>query len=211
MTMDQRLHAPSVARNRQPILDIIRPSLAAGGTVLEIAAGSGEHAVYLAPELQAKTWQPSDLGPEALASIEAWRQHTDLTHTIHSPLPLDMTAAPAEVLSILKQAEAPTSYDLITCINMIHISPWEACQGLMKHAANLLKPAGLLFLYGPYIETARATAASNLAFDESLKERNPSWGVRKLEDVIELAQAQGLTFLDAHPMPANNLSVFFSR
>tara|TARA_A100000171_G_scaffold52855_2_gene73738 strand:- start:21616 stop:22251 length:636 start_codon:yes stop_codon:yes gene_type:complete len=208
---DLRQIAPSVARNRQPILDIIKPSLPPGAAVLEIAAGSGEHAVFLAPALAVKTWQPSDLNPSALKSIDAWRYYSSLTDTIRPPLQLDMTASSAKLQSVLKQAGAPEAYDLITCINMIHISPWEACQGLMKHAAKLLKPAGLLFLYGPYFQAEQPAAASNLAFDESLKSRDPAWGLRKLEDVIALAHSHGLTFLDSHTMPANNLSVVFSR
>lgn len=211
MTSAQRQIAPAVSRNRQPILDIIRPSLPAGAEVLEIAAGSGEHAVFLAPELAVKTWQPSDLSPPALESIDAWRYHSGLMDIIRPPLRLDMTDSTPELLQTLRQAGAPESYDLITCINMIHISPWDACLGLMSHAVKLLKPGGLLYLYGPFIESERLTAPSNLAFDASLKERNPAWGIRHLENVIDVAQGKGLSFLDAHQMPANNLSVFFSR
>lgn len=211
MTGEQRQFAPSVARNRQPILEIIQPSLPAGADVLEIAAGSGEHAVFLAPALAVNTWQPSDLNASALASINAWRFHSGLMDVIRPPLQLDMTLPTREVKSRLKQSGAPASYDLITCINMVHISPWHATEGLMRHAATLLKPDGLLYLYGPYIRPGHPTAPSNQAFDASLRERNPDWGIRRLEDVIAVAQEQGLSFMDAHPMPANNLSVFFSR
>lgn len=208
---EHRQFAPSVARNRQPILDIIKPRLETGADVLEIAAGSGEHAVFLAPALAVNTWQPSDLSPPALQSINAWRFHSGLMDVIRPPVQLDMTRPTEALQSQLKQASAPASYDLITCINMIHISPWSATEGLMRHTATLLKPGGLLYLYGPYIQKGRPTAPSNLSFDASLRERNPDWGIRQLDDVIDLASVQGLSFLDSYPMPANNLSVFFSR
>lgn len=203
--------SPSVALNRQPILDIIQPRLPAGSTVLEIAAGSGEHAVFLAPALAVKTWQPSDLSTPALDSIDAWRYHSSLMDTIRPPLQLDMTAPTVALHNVLQEAEAPVAYDLITCINMIHISPWEACQGLMKHASHLLKQGGLLYLYGPYLEKNVETASSNLAFDASLKARNAEWGIRQLEDVYDEARLNGLIPLATHTMPANNLSVLFEK
>lgn len=210
MSSGLRQIAPAVSRNRQPILETIQPRLSAGAEVLEIAAGSGEHAVYLAPGLEVKTWQPSDLSTAALESIDAWRYHSGLMEMIRPPLPLDMTDSTSALKKTLRQAGAPERYDLITCINMIHISPWEACQGLMSHAASLLKPGGLLYLYGPFIQADQVTAPSNLAFDASLRERNPKWGIRHLADVIDLAATQGLSFQSEHQMPANNLSVFFA-
>lgn len=193
--------APSTARNREPILEVLKPQLPDRGLVLEIAAGAGEHAVYNAAALPGLHWQPTDPDPEALASIAAWRHHAALPNLL-PPLRLD--------------ASDPGGWpvqraDAIVNINMIHISPWSATEGLMAGAARVLPPGGLLYLYGPYIETGVETAASNLAFDASLKQRNPAWGLRKLDGVIALAAAQGLTFVERVAMPANNLSVILRR
>ena len=191
--------SPATARNRQPILDILAPRLPDGARVLEIASGAGEHAAFLAAALPNVTWQPSDPDPTAQASITAWR-------TQAAPPNL----APPRLIDAADLGAWPTQpVDAIVCINMIHISPWAATQGLMAGAGRLLTPGGKLFLYGPYIEADVPTAPGNLAFDESLKSRNPAWGLRDLADVAALASRHGLTRAERIAMPANNLIVIF--
>ena len=193
--------APSTARNREPILAALRPHLPASGLVLEIASGAGEHAVFNAAALPHLAWQPTDPDPEVLASIAAWRDHAGLAN-LRPPLRLD--------------ASDPDGWpvraaDAIVNINMIHISPWAATEGLMRGAGQVLPAGGVLFLYGPYLERGVVTADSNLAFDQSLKSRNPAWGLRHLDTVAALAADHGLTLADRIAMPANNLSLVFRR
>ncbi len=193
--------SPATARNRDPILEVLRTRLPDGVRVLEIAAGAGEHAVHLAGALPHLTWQPTDPDPEALISIAAWRDHAGLPNLL-PPLRLD--------------AADPDSWpgdpiNAVVNINMIHISPWAATEGLLKGAGRLLPTGGGLFLYGPYIERDVETAPSNLAFDESLKSRNPAWGIRHLDDVTALAAEHGLTLTEHIAMPANNLVVAFRK
>lgn len=193
--------SPSTARNREPILEVLAPRLPARGLVLEIAAGAGEHAVHNAAALPHLQWQPTDPDPEALISIAAWRDHAALPNLL-PPLRLD--------------ASDPDSWpvaqaDAVVNINMIHISPWAAAEGLMAGAGRLLPSGGLLYLYGPYLEADVETAPSNLAFDQSLKDRNPAWGLRRLDDVTALAARHGLTLAERIAMPANNLSVIFRK
>jgi hypothetical protein len=193
--------APSTARNREPILDVLKTCLPRSGLVLEIASGAGEHAVYNAAALPGLTWQPSDADPQALASIAAWRDHAGLPNLL-PPLVID--------------ACHPDSWPLdradgLVNINMIHISPWAATIGLMTGAGRLLPPGGPLVLYGPYIEPDVPTAPSNLAFDASLKSRNRAWGLRDLDAVTALAAAHGLAWSQRIAMPANNLMLVFKR
>ena len=195
------LMSPSTARNRELILYVLRPRLPARGLVLEIAAGSGEHAVYNAAALPDLQWRPTDADDEALASIAAWRDHAGLPNLL-TPLRLD-AADPAAWP--VERAEALLS------INMVHISPWSTTEGLMVGAGRVLPSGGLLFLYGPYIERDVETAPSNLAFDESLRRRNPAWGIRRLDAVTALAAEQGLALSERIAMPANNLSLVFRK
>lgn len=192
--------APVVARNRDPILAVLRRVLPAQGTVLEIASGTGEHAVHFAGALPGMTWQPTDPDATALRSIAAWRETARLPNLL-APLELDATLAVWPV----QRADA------MVCINMIHILPWRATEALMAGAARALAPGGVLFLYGPYQEGGAHTAPSNEAFDASLRARNPEWGVRDLDDVKALAGREGLDFAERVAMPANNLSVVFRR
>ena len=197
---DQRIYRPHVARNREPILAVLRRVLPPSGVVLEIASGSGEHAIYFAKELPSLTWQPSDPDPEALASIAAHRADADLPNLL-APLRLDVTAD-----------EWPIDHaDVVMCNNMIHISPWAATEGLIAGAARVLSAGGMLFLYGPYKVDGRHTAPSNQAFDEDLRRRNPEWGIRDLGEVAALARRHGFTVPETVQMPANNLSVIFRR
>ena len=197
---DPRRHAPATARNRDPILDVLRGVLPTRGIVLEIASGSGEHAVHFARALPGLDFQPSDPDPDALASITAWSAESGLPN-LRPPLLLDAAATswPAEAA------------DAILCINLIHISPWRATEGLMAGAARLLAPGAPLILYGPYRRDGVPTAPSNEAFDESLRARDPAWGLRQLEDVAVLAESAGFGPPAIFEMPANNLSVVFRR
>jgi SAM-dependent methyltransferase len=193
--------SPSTARNRHAILAVLEPRLPATGLVLEIAAGAGEHAVHMAAALPGLRWRPTDPGPEALASIAAWRDHAGLPNLLP---PLRLDAADPEAWPIERA-------DAIVNINMLHISPWAAAEGLMAGAGRVLPAGGRLFLYGPFIEAEVPTAPSNLAFDDSLKARNPDWGVRRLGLVAALAERQELAFIERIAMPANNLVVVFQK
>jgi SAM-dependent methyltransferase len=195
---DGALTSPSVARNREPILAVLRRVLPAGGIVLEIASGTGEHAMHFAAALPELTWQPTDRDPEARRSIAARRAAAVLPNLL-PPLELD-AAAPSWPVE---------RADAIVAINMIHIAPWSAAEGLMAGAARLLAPGGILYLYGPYQENGRHTAPSNAAFDASLRARDPEWGVRDVGAVAELAARHGLALAERVAMPANNLSLVF--
>jgi SAM-dependent methyltransferase len=194
------LTSPSVARNRDPILFVLRRVLPHAGTVLEIASGTGEHAAYFAAALPHLTWQPTDQDGQALNSITAHRAATDLPNLLE-PLRLDAAAPDWPV------AKA----DAVVAINMVHISPWRATQGLMAGAGRILPPGGVLYLYGAYKENGAHTASSNEAFDQDLRRRNPEWGVRNLEEVADLASAHGLELAERLSMPAHNLSLVFRR
>ena len=193
--------SPSTARNRDPILSVLKPRLPGSGLLFEIASGTGEHAAYCAAALPGLHWQPSDPDPEAVASIAAWRDHANLPNLLP---PLQLDAAEPDTWMV-KRADA------IVNINMIHISPWAAIQGLMKGASSLLPTGSQLFLYGPYLERDVATAPSNLAFDRSLRNRHPAWGIRHLDDVSVLANQHGLVLAERIAMPANNLVVIFRK
>lgn len=198
--LDPRQYRPHVVRNRDPILDVLRRVLPAHGLILEIAAGSGEHAVYFAKALPALTWQPTDPDAEALASIATHRAASGAANLL-APLRLDVTSARWPV----ERAEA------MVCCNMIHIAPWSVSEGLMAGAQRTLPPGGILYLYGPYTIGGRHTAPSNEEFDLSLRARNPEWGIRDLADVTELAGRHGLLLAEVVQMPANNQSVIFRR
>ncbi len=198
---DPRRYAPATERNRDPILEVLRGILPARGHVLEIASGTGEHVVWLAQRLPTLTFQPSDPDPANRASIAAWIAHEG-TSNASAPLALDATDAHWSI---------PTVPDAILCINMIHIAPWAATLGLMRNAAAALPRGGLLYLYGPYKRGGAHTAPSNVEFDENLRARDPAWGVRDLEVVVETAGNAGLALAETVAMPANNLSVVFRR
>jgi len=194
-------HAPATARNRDAILAVLRAELPASGLVLEVASGSGEHAVHFARALPGLRWLPSDPDPAALRSITAWADEAGLAN-LAPPLRLD--AADPEAWAI---GEA----DAVLCINMIHISPWAATQGLLRGAARLLPPGGPLCIYGPFFRESFLTAPGNTAFDESLRARDPNWGLRWVHDVEAAAGRDGFTLARVADMPANNLSLIFRR
>ena len=193
--------SPATARNRDAILAVLRRVLPASGLVLEVASGAGEHAAHNAAAFFGLLWQPSDLDPEALASIEAWRREADLPNLL-APLRLD--AADPSGWPIERA-------DAVVNINMIHISPWASAEGLMRGAARVVSPGGVLVLYGPFIEAGIETTASNMAFDLDLKRRNPAWGLRELGAVAELAAGEGFGLAERIAMPANNLSLVFRK
>jgi SAM-dependent methyltransferase len=197
---DHRRSAPATLRNRAPILDVLRTALPGSGTILEIASGTGEHAVHFARALPALIWQPSDPDPASRASIAGWIRAEALPNLL-PPLDIDVRDRPWPI------SEAAA----ILCINMVHISPWPAAEALMGEAGRLLPKGGLLYLYGPYIRPGVDTAPSNIAFDADLRQRNPQWGLRNLETVEAAANASGLMLDEIVPMPANNLSLLFRR
>ena len=198
---DARRHSPAAERNRDAILSVLRRYFPPGGAVLEIASGTGQHARHFAPQLPAgATWQPSDPDAEARASVDAWCR--DVPNLALPELALDVTRANWH------RALDATGVRLVVCINMIHIAPWTAAEGLIAGAAALDAP---LFLYGPYRRDGRHTAQSNEAFDRDLRARNPAWGVRDLDDVAALARSTGYAVPAITEMPANNLSVCFPR
>ncbi len=210
---NDRQYAPATERNREPILDVLKRVLPPTGTVLEIASGTGQHAIYFAPQLQPRQWLPSEPDPILRSSIMAWE--TDFpAPNLHPPLILDVQQS----IWPVEQPDLPLPVSLtefpitaIVNINMIHISPWSACLGLMAGANRILPSGGILYLYGPYQQNNQHTAPSNVSFDESLRASNPAWGVRNLEDVVAVAATENLNLLEVVAMPANNLSVIFQH
>lgn len=200
MTDDPRLSSPAALRNRGPILDVLRTVLPTAGRVLEIASGSGEHVAWFARHLSALDWQPSDPSPAARASIAAWTRAEGLAN-VCPPLDLDAHVTPWPLAGV----------DAIVAINLVHISPWPVTEGLLGEAGRLLPQGGVLVLYGPFIEPGTPLAPSNAAFDADLKWRDPAWGLRRLDDIAAVAATAGLRFDRVVAMPANNLSVIFSR
>lgn len=197
---EARRSAPHVARNAEPIAAVLGEVLPPRGLVLEVASGTGEHAVHFARAFPALTWQPSDPDPAALRSIAAWAEQAELPN-LRPPVQLDAAWGRWPV----------TAADAVLCINMVHISPWRATQGLIRGAARMLAPGAPLILYGAYRRAGVATAPSNEAFDRSLKARNPEWGLRDLAAVQAAAAKHGLRFERLWEMPANNLALLFSR
>ena len=199
-SQDHRLSSPAALRNRDPILDLLQEVLPVSGTVLEIASGSGEHIIHFAGQLTDLTWQPSDPSPEARASIEAWGAEMQRSN-LCPPLDIDATGGEWPV----QRADA------IIAINLIHISPWAATEGLMRNAGKLLPSGAPLVLYGPYRQAGQPLVASNAEFDEDLKSRNPAWGIRDLADVTRVAAEHGLALVSVTELPANNLGVVLKR
>jgi SAM-dependent methyltransferase len=190
--------APATERNREPIAAVLREVLPASGTVLEVASGTGEHAVRFAARFPGLRWQPSDPDAGALASIRAWRKESGLANLL-DPVRLDAAAEPWPVAAA----------DAILCVNMVHISPWAATVGLMRGAGRLLAKGSPLVLYGPYRRSGVPTAPSNEAFDLSLRERDPRWGLRELDAVEAEAGRNGLGLERVFEMPANNVALLF--
>ena len=197
-TADSRRFAPATQRNRAPILAVLDRVLPRAGVVLEVASGTGEHAAWFAHNLRPLIWQPSDPDPALRSSIAA---HGTAVANLKAPLDLDVTRRPWP----LEAAGA------VVCINMIHIAPWAAAEGLISGAGALLPAGAPLYLYGPFRRDGQHTSPSNAAFDQSLRAENPGWGVRDLEAVAALGEAQGFALSEVVEMPANNLSVILTR
>lgn len=221
---DLRQYAPATERNRQPILAVLKqvlPPLIAPshsplttGTVLEISSGTGEHAVYFAPFFNHLYWLPSEPQATGRASIQAWGEAMSTKNLLLPPLNLDVSVQPwpvekTPVQSQLAELNAPVC--AIVNINMIHISPWEMCEHLMAGAQRILPVGGVLYLYGPYKREGKQTSPSNEAFDEMLRSRDSRWGIRDLEAVVAVAEQHDLQLSQVIEMPANNLSVVFTR
>ena len=198
-TAGVRRSAPAALRNREPIAEVLAKWLPEQGTVLEIASGTGEHAVYFAGCFPQLDWQPSDLHPDALSSIAGWRAETSLPN-LREPLALD---AGSDSWPIDRA-------DAVLSINMVHISPWASALGLIAGAARLLSAGDPLILYGPWLKDEIATAASNLAFDADLKARDPAWGLRRVEDFAAAARGR-FALVETRAMPANNLMLLLRR
>jgi hypothetical protein len=200
--MSQPDFSPSADRNKHPILDTLRTLLPVQGLALEIASGTGQHVQWFARQLPGWTWQPTEVHRGALYNIEVRVSEAELGNVLE-----------AQTLDVCKEpwfAEA-TPYDLVLCINMLHIAPWAACGALMRGAARHLTPNGVLVTYGPYFETAVPPTASNLEFDQSLRAHDASFGIRQLDDVQNEAALAGLHLQARHALPANNLLLVWSR
>lgn len=195
-----RRSAPAALRNCEPIAGVLAEWLPPHGLVLEIASGSGEHAVHFAQRFPALEWQPTDIHADALASIAAWREESRLPN-IRSPLALDAASANWPI----------DRADAVLSINMVHISPWASALGLLNGARRLLPKGAPLIMYGPWIQGEVPTVESNLAFDSDLKRRDPEWGLRRVEAFAAAADEQGLMLEATRPMPANNLMLLFRR
>jgi SAM-dependent methyltransferase len=191
-----RQSSPAAERNRVPIAAVLARHLPLSGLVLEIASGTGQHAAHFAAKFPGLTWQTSDQNEDALCSIDAWRRSVGLANLL-APVRFDVHERPWPYADLAA----------VVCINMIHIAPWTAAGALVDGASRALAAGGLLFLYGPYRVGGRHTAPSNEAFDTSLRERNPDWGVRDLEAVLALAGQRGFRHVETVAMPANNLSI----
>jgi len=197
---DRRQRSAAAERNREPILSVLKRILPARGSVLEIASGTGQHAVHFAAGLPDWIWQPTDRDADSRASIAGWAADAALAN-LRAPLLLDVTAHDWQV----------ARFDAIFCANMLHIAPWAATVGLIEGAARHLAPLGQLIVYGPFLVAGEPTAPSNLAFDADLRARDPQWGLRELERVAALAARRSLALAQRVAMPANNQLVVFRR
>ena len=204
--------SPAAERNQQPILDTLRQVLPPAGHALEIASGTGQHAVWFARHLPGWTWHPTDRNARMLPALAARVAQAGLSNV-----------TPAQRLDVLDALEPPQAtppsatftrpfeFDVVYCANMLHISPWATCAGLMQLAARRLAPGGLLVVYGPFIEDGVPTAPGNLAFDQSLRGQDASWGIRHLDDVLAQAAQAGLVWQQRRAMPANNLLLVWAQ
>jgi hypothetical protein len=206
---DGRLDAPAFHRNHQAIGGVLTRFLAGkSGDVVEAGSGTGQHVVEFARQFPDITWWPSDLNENHLTSVEAWRTHSRLAN-IRPPRRIDMSN-PAWC-DVMKGEGGPAELLAVFCANVIHIAPWQVAEGLITGAGRYLRQGGMLFLYGPFSRGGRHTADSNEAFDKSLRERDPTWGVRDVEAVRKLADGVDLSLVDITEMPANNLTLVFCR
>ena len=195
-----RRHSPAADRNAAPILAALQRLLPARGTMLEIASGTGQHAARFSEGLPGWQWQPSDFDASSLPSITAWCEGLG---RVRAPIRFDVMSS--------TWPNVPDQVDAIFCANLIHIAPWPCCAALMRGAARHLAPGGVLVTYGPYVEDDVPTSPGNAAFDADLRSRDPTWGLRRREDVAERARAVGLVLSERVAMPANNLLLAWTR
>ena len=193
MSEDPRRYAPATARNRDPLLQVLKSLLPQTGTILEIASGTGEHACYFAPAFGDTVWQPSDTDESAIASINAHRQ-ADAPANLASPL----------YLNVMESEWPVSAADAVLCVNMVHIAPWACCESLLQGCAHVLPPGAPLVLYGPFKRDGAHTAPSNVEFDQTLRRQNADWGIRDMGEIAEAGKARGLTIEDPITMPSNN-------
>jgi hypothetical protein len=195
-----RRSAPAALRNREPIAEVLGDWLPSEGMVLEVASGTGEHAVFFAARFPALEWQPSDVHPEALGSIATWRAASGLAN-LKAPLRIDASATDWPI----------DAADALLSINMVHISPWASAIGLLAGAARILPPRGPLILYGPWLREDVPAAPSNIAFDTDLRRRDPAWGLRRVDDFATAAAGHGFQLIEIRDMPANNSMLLLRR
>ncbi|MEM1007727.1 MAG: DUF938 domain-containing protein [Myxococcota bacterium] len=201
--------APATQRNREAIRKVLQPRLEHAKIVLEIASGTGEHAVYMARHMPHITWHTSDISPQSLDSIRAWQAETQLPNL---PPPQYIDTQSISWPKTETEMWSAQSLEAIVCINMLHISPWASTQGLFATSSTLLAPQGWLYLYGPFKRHGQHTAPSNKRFDQDLRSQDPTWGIRDLEqELVPLVQKHRLTLQHVIDMPANNLSVIFTK
>ena len=206
---DGRLDAAAFHRNHRPIRAVLQQFLAGkSGDAVEAGSGTGQHVVDFARHLPDVTWWPSDLNEQHLKSISAWREHAGLAN-IRSPLRIDLSNP--EWCAEMHDGSGPVNLLAVFCANVIHIAPWHVAEGLFAGAGRYLRTEGRLFLYGPFKRGGKHTAPSNAAFDQSLRDQNPEWGVRDIEDLEKLAASAGLKLVEIAEMPANNLTLVFER
>ena len=204
--MDQRLFFPATERNREPIGDLLSQLLPTSGAVLDLASGSGEHAVCFQKLFPNLLWQASDPDPEHRASIDAWIHHQGLSHVMPAALNLDVEERPWPLAQTIGG-----SLKAVVCINLLHISPANCTNAVLEESAVLLPSGAPLIIYGPFMRNGAHTSASNAAFDRSLRERNNQWGLREVSLVTSLAANAGFKIDDVVPMPANNLTLVLRR
>lgn len=200
---DVRKFAPAFERNHTAIAEVLGRYLDRDGAVLEIASGTGQHCVEFARQFPQYSWQPSDPNPVSRASIDAWRKYADLPNI-----------APVQNIDVTRSnwwQLVPASIQTMIAINLLHISPVTAMDGLMKGAGAILKTGGLLYCYGPFMRNGGHTSPSNAAFDQSLRAQDPHWGLRDIAEVEKAAGINGLTLADIVEMPANNISLIFKK
>jgi SAM-dependent methyltransferase len=204
-----RLDAPAYHRNHQALRTLLDRFLAGQtGDVVEAGSGTGQHVVDFARHMPGITWWPSDLNEQHLKSIAAWRAYAALPN-IRPPLRIDLSDS--NWCPEMRDGRGPAKLTAVVCANVIHIAPWRVAEGLFAGAGRYLRAGGRLFLYGPFKRDGKHTAVSNAVFDASLRENNPDWGVRDIEDLEKLATRVGLVLVEIAEMPANNLTLVFER
>ena len=196
--MKQLPFAEACERNKGPILEKLRGVLPSCGRILEIGSGTGQHLVFFAPKFPGLQWQPSDCS-EHLNGLAA-RVNREASPNILPPIELDVLGKWPDQL-----------FDAVYSANTVHIMAWNAVCAMFAGLELHLAPGGVFFLYGPFNQDGRFTAASNEEFDHQLRERSPDMGLRDVEALESLAQSQRMTLVRQYPMPANNQVLVFMR